>query len=130
MVDDVKSLAKKNADLEKRLKFAEAKIKVLADSMTSAKDIEKYLDVLHNKMSSDMQSNIKISEKAVMRAHEISKKATDADIKEYDQAAEKHYMQAKKEMEKFQKQSVRQAEFSILQSRIMVLETLVASIRR
>ena len=53
MTEDIKSLIKKNTklekqltDLEKRLKVAEAKIRVFADSITSAKDIEKYIEVV------------------------------------------------------------------------------------
>lgn len=138
MVDDIKSLAKKYADLEKRLKFSEAKIKVVADSLTSAKDIEKYLDVLQRKIEKDMRKGIEVSEKANMREFDMSQKALDARDKEN----EKEYQQQRKEDEKIRKEnekfrkaverqmkeSIRQSEFITLQARIAALEGMVAAL--
>jgi hypothetical protein len=71
MVDDIKLLTKKCTDLEKRLRFAEAKLKVVADAMTSPKDIENYLDVLHKKMGREMAVNESVSRKLVLYLSQV-----------------------------------------------------------
>jgi len=128
MADDIKSLAKKNADLEKRLKLAEAKIKALADNMTSSKDIEKYLDVLHKKMKSEQN----VSEKTLNREMELSNRAQEAREKERDKAWDKDSKLIQKEndiihkeMEKMAKDSVRQAEMNMILNRLATVEALV-----
>ncbi|MBL4766440.1 MAG: hypothetical protein JKY94_01765 [Rhodobacteraceae bacterium] len=133
MADDIKSLTKKCVDLEKRLKFAEAKIKVVADAMTSAKDIDKFLDVLQDKMEKDFKKGIETSEKTLNREFEMSQKSTDT----YNKEKEREYQKQRKEDEKFNKEmekmsndSVRQAEFSMIMARLANLEAQVAGLRR
>lgn len=133
MADDIKSLTKKCVDLEKRLKFAEAKIKVVADAMTSAKDIEKFLNVLQDKMEKDFKKGIETSEKTLNREFEMSNKSTDAYNKEKEKEYQKHRKENEKigkEMDKMAKESVRQAEFSMIMARLGALEAQVAGIRR
>ncbi|AVO38182.1 hypothetical protein [Pukyongiella litopenaei] len=89
MPEDVKSLTKKCADLEKRLKSAEARIKALADNMTSPKDIEKYIDVVRKESSN--------SEKGVKRELELQQKANEALVKQETQKALKHVEKMKLE---------------------------------
>ena len=133
MAEDIKSLTKKCTDLEKRLKFAEAKIKVIADSMTSAKDIEKYLDVLETKMEKDMRKGIEVTEKAFTRENEMSQTVMDANEKEHEKERlqqRKEGDKIRKEMDAFAKESVRQAEFTIVQARLATLESMVAGLRK
>ncbi len=99
MPEDVKSLTKKCTDLEKKLNAAEAKIKALADSMTSPKDIEKYIDVLRKESNN--------SEKSVKREIELQKKASEALVKQETQKA------------------LKQVEKMNLESRLTRLEALV-----
>ena len=137
MAEDIKSLTKKNADLEKRLKFTEAKIKVIADSMTSPKDIEKYLDVLEAKMEKDMKKGIQLSEKSLARELEVSEKLTDANDKQREKEYEadrqryrKENEKYRKEMEQVSKDAIRQAEFISLTGRVIRLEAIVAGLTK
>lgn len=130
MADDIKSLSKKNTELEKRLKFAEAKIKILADSMTSPKDIEKYLNLLEVKIEKDTKKEILVSQKAQGRAAEVASQAIDAVIREQEKDRKKENQQQIKDFEKMQKEAIRRTEFNIMLSRIATLEAMVAGLSR
>lgn len=130
MVDDVKSLTKKCTDLEKRLKFAEAKIKVLADAMTSSKDMEKYADVLFANLGKGMDVSIRTSETAQMRAIEFSEKSMETYNKKREKEFDQESKKIKKELDRLGKESIRQTEFAIVQSRLVALEAIVAGLSR
>ena len=117
MAEDIKSLTKKIVDLEKRLKVAESKVKVLADSMTSAKDIDKLLEIHQKKMSKDQE----LSAKDLTREIELSDKLREAERKERD----KEYEKMRKEMDKMNKTLVQEAELKVIKSRLATVEALV-----
>ena len=122
MAEDIKKIAKSVSDMEKRLKFVEDRGKILADSITSSKDIEKLLDLQYKKMSNDPE----FSNKAVQRELELKDKLQDAQFKEQDKEAQK----IQKQVEKMNKDLVSEAKFQMLEARVKVLEALVSSILR
>ena len=103
MAEDIKKIAKSVSDMEKRLKFVEDRGKILADSITSSKDIEKLLDLQYKKMSNDPE----FSNKAVQRELELKDKLQDAQFKEQDKEAQK----IQKQVEKMNKDLVSEAKF-------------------
>lgn len=113
MAEDIKSLTKKNAELERRLKIAEAKIKALADNMTNPKDIEKFISVVRNEQS-DLDKRMK-------REHELQRKAGDMERKQI----EKENDQIFKEIQKQTKDIVRSNELQVINVRLMNVEALV-----
>jgi hypothetical protein len=124
MADDIKSLAKRVSaiektltTMEKRLKFVEDRGKVLADSLTSSKDIEKLLDVHYKKMSNDPA----VSNKQVMREMELSEKLRDAERKARDKEDEKY----RKEAEKISKTYATEADRRLLEARLTTVEAMV-----
>ncbi len=132
MAKDIKELSKITYDMEKRLKFNEARIKALADAMTSSKDIEKYLDVLYNKMGRELSETEMVSRKLQDRQHEMSEKAYKAREKESrkewergNAAMQKEVDGYAKEAEKMAKDSVRKAEMTAMAARIANLEAQV-----
>jgi len=113
MAEDIKSLTKKNADLEKRLKIAEAKIKALADNMTNPKDIEKFISVVQREQT-DFDKRLK-------RETELQRKAGDLERKQ----TEKENDKLMKDIDKQNKDFVRAAELQIINSRLITVEALV-----
>lgn len=111
MGEDIKSLTKKNDDLEKRLKLAEAKIKALADNMTNSKDIKNYMLVV-NREATDRK-------KGMDRIEELFRKKAEAQAKEWE-----------KEMEKNTKDSVRKTEFLIIDARLKAVEAMVRTLSK
>lgn len=129
MAEDLKSLSKKLAtqekqiaDILKRLKFNEDRIKVLADSLTSEKDIEKLLDVHFDKLSREQNDNYK----ANTRRMELNEKRMDA----ADKAREKEMDQARKEAEAYADKAMKDFEKSKLEARLTVIEAKLASLGR
>lgn len=127
MAEDIKSLTKKCADLEKRLRFSEAKIKVLADTMTNARDIEKYLDVLYRKVGRERG----MTEKAQMREMELQEKATEAREKERERewdkewaAQDKMYQKEMTEMRKTVEKIQKDNELKVIQARLSAVEAM------
>lgn len=124
MADDIKSLTKKNVDLEKRLKVAEAKIKALADNMTNSRDIQKFMDVVEREQTD--------TKKTMRRIEELADKESKAYRKEMEKELEKQDAKYRKENDKYEKEAqkeykemVRKAELSILENRLRVVEALV-----
>ncbi len=115
MAEDLKSLTKKNTDLEKRLKIAEAKIKALADNMTDPKEIDKFIQVVQNEQT-DLDKRLK-------RETELVRKAGDAERK----MTEKENDKMMKDIKKENKEYVRAAELQIINARLMTVEALVKS---
>lgn len=123
MAEDIKSLTKKCADLEKRLRFSEAKIKVLADTMTNPRDIEKYLDVLYKKVGRERG----MSEKAQMREMELQDKAQEAREKEREKewaAQDKMYQKEMTEMRKTVEKIQKDNELKVIQARLSAVEAM------
>ena len=114
---DVKKLEKTIATLEKRLRLAEDRIKVLSDSLTSPKDIERMLDVLDRKWQRDK----KATEKEIMRSQQLSERLDQARDKQWDKENDRR----RKEMDKLNKQYARQAELDMIKTRLTVGESLV-----
>ncbi len=130
MPEDIASLTKKNVDLEKRLKFAEAKIKALADNMTSSKDIDNFASVLEKQMSKDKDFTLK----TLQRHAELANKAWDARDAERQKNAEQMHKEAQKQVsdvnkkiEKMTKDTTMEARFKVLETRLTVVESLVKS---
>jgi len=113
MAEDIKSLTKKNASLEQRLKIAEAKIKALADNMTNPKDIEKFMSVVIRE-----QSDL---DKKFQREKELVKKIGVQERK----LIEKENAQMTKEYEKQGKQYAKEAELQMIKTRLKIVEALV-----
>jgi vacuolar-type H+-ATPase subunit I/STV1 len=137
MAEDIKSLTKKIAELEKRLKFNDNKIKALADNMTDSKSIEKYVDVLQKKIDKDASKGRDVSEKAITREIELVERATEAREKARDKDYErenrkwrKEGEKAQKDMEKMVKDSVRQGEMAVIEGRLKALEAIVAALSK
>ncbi|MAC81730.1 MAG: hypothetical protein CML66_27145 [Rhodobacteraceae bacterium] len=142
MKDDLKSLAKrldtlekslKLADLDKRMKFAEDRIRVLADSLTSSKDVEKMLDVYYKRMSNDPN----ISNKVLMREVELSNKARESRDKEMDrewekenQRIDKETRRIQKDLERLNRETVSEARLKAIEMRLGIVEAIANSALR
>ncbi|QEW21068.1 hypothetical protein LA6_003271 [Marinibacterium anthonyi] len=142
MKDDLKSLAKrldtlekslKLADLDKRMKFAEDRIRVLADSLTSSKDVEKMLDVYYKRMTNDPN----ISNKVLMREVELSNKARESRDKEMDrewekenQRIDKETRRIQKDLERLNRETVSEARLKAIEMRLGIVETIANSALR
>lgn len=112
-----KKVAKLISDLEKRLKFVEDRGKVLADTITSSKDIEKLLDVHTKRILSDPA----VSNKQIERYQELAEKQREADRKEWEKALDHQ----DKEQEKLQKKFATEADKARLEARLALLEKKV-----
>ena len=142
MKDDLKYLAKrldtlekslKLADLDKRMKFAEDRIRVLADSLTSSKDVEKMLDVYYKRMSNDPN----ISNKVLMREVELSNKARESRDKEMDrewekenQRIDKETRRIQKDLERLNRETVSEARLKAIEMRLGIVEAIANSALR
>lgn len=113
MPEDLKSLIKKNSDLEKRLKIAEAKIKVLGDALTSTKDLQKFIGVVR-KEQDDLNKRHK-------RLDELSKKEGELIRKDH----ERETKIVQKQMDKLVKDTVKEAQFKAIEARLTTVEALV-----
>ncbi len=113
MAEDIKTLTKKNAALEQRLKIAEAKIKALADNMTNPKDIQKFMNVVAREQT-DMDKRFK-------REQELATKVGEAEWK----IAQKENDKISKEIQKMNKHYVKEAELSVIKARLANVESLV-----
>lgn len=112
MPEDIKSLTKKCTDLEKRLKLAEAKIKALADNMTNARDIEKFMDVV-----SQGQTDLK---KRTQRIDELASKRVEG----FQKQADKKYAQIVKDMQKSGKEYARETDLTVIKVRLTTVEAM------
>lgn len=133
MADDLKAVTKMVADMEKRMKHNEDRIKVLVDSMTSSKDINDLLKAHYKKMNQEIQDNAKISMKSMERQVELSDKLADAREKEVKRSSEQNIKmleEVRKEQSKIGKDAVRQAEMAVLKSRVATLESLVKALSK
>ncbi|MBB94653.1 MAG: hypothetical protein CML68_08630 [Rhodobacteraceae bacterium] len=131
MADDIKALTKRVAQLEKqlkqldterRLRFAEDRIKVLTDSLTSSKDIEKILEAYYRRMSADPQ----FSNKVVMREYELSEKAREARDREYQKDMDRY----DKELMRMSKETASEAQIRAIEMRLTSLEAQVSKGRK
>ncbi|GHF67940.1 hypothetical protein [Seohaeicola zhoushanensis] len=123
---DVASLSKDLADVLKRLRYNEDRIKILADALTSEKDIEKLLDALYDKMSREASDNVKSTYNDTVREMELREKREAARNKEFDAEIEK----SKKEAQKYTDEALKEFEKMKIESRLQVLEAKVASLGR
>ncbi|MGC1505787.1 MAG: hypothetical protein WA782_16785 [Sulfitobacter sp.] len=133
MADDLKAVTKMVADMEKRMKHNEDRIKVLVDSMTSSKDIDKALAVHFKKMNQEIQDSTHISMKSMERKIELSDKLADAREKEAKRSYEqqiKMVEEVQKDQNKIGKDAVRQAEMAVLKSRVATLEAQVKALSK
>ena len=133
MGKDLKAVFKILDDMEKRMKFNENRIKMLVDSMTSSKDIEKSLDVLYKKMNREVVESQNVSSKTQRREIEMSEKLAIAREKEMKREYEKQdkMMDAiYKEHDKIAKDAVRKAEMVTLQTRVIALEAQVKALSK
>ncbi|MEW9921674.1 hypothetical protein AB2B41_18860 [Marimonas sp. MJW-29] len=110
-----KELSRLN-DIEKRLKFVEERGKVLADSLTSEKDLEKLMDVHIKKLERDQQDSMKATE----RRMEIQQKIYEAQEKKWDKENEKYRKESEKMLKEVEKQQ--------LDVRLKVLEARIAKL--
>jgi hypothetical protein len=116
----LKALWKAIGDIEKRLKFVEDRGKVLADSLTSPKDLEKLMDVHIDKMVREQKDTMKATE----RRMEIQEKLYGAQEKQWKKEAEK----LSKEGEKQAKEAMKEFEKQRLDARLTTLEAIVAKL--
>ncbi|MFC4671780.1 hypothetical protein ACFO5X_24730 [Seohaeicola nanhaiensis] len=123
---DVAALSKSMDDVLKRLRYNEDRIKILADALTSEKDIEKLLDALYSKMSREAEDTVKSTYNDTVREMELREKRDAARNKEYDAELQK----ARKESEKYTDEAVKQFEKMRIETRLQVLEAKVASLGR
>ncbi len=133
MADELKAVTKMVADMEKRMKHNEDRIKVLVDSMTSSKDIDKALAVHFKRMNQEIQDSAHISMKSMERKIELSDKLADAREKEAKRSYEqqvKMVAEVQKDQNKIGKDAVRQAEMAALKSRVATLEAQVKALSK
>ncbi|MCB1343139.1 MAG: hypothetical protein KDK24_19130 [Pseudooceanicola sp.] len=123
---DVAALVKDMADVKKRLSYNEDRIKILADALTSEKDIEKLLDALYAKMSREAEDTVKSTYNDTVREMELREKRDAARNKELDAEFDK----TRKESEKYTDEAMKQIEKMKIESRLQVLEAKVASLGR
>lgn len=114
-----KGLKKLQADTEKRLKFAEDRIKILTDALTTSKDVEKILDAYHKRMGNDPN----FSNKYTMREFELSEKARTLRERELD----KELAKRDKEIAQLEKKMMTEAQAKQLEARLSQLEAKVAA---
>lgn len=117
MAKDIKQLEKIIADQAKRLKLAEDRIKVLSDSLTNPRDIEKMLEVLDRKWQRDQSA----TDKEIERSRQLSEKLHEAERKRRDKEDEKF----RKDMDKMNKEFVARAELDVIRARLSTVEKLV-----
>ena len=129
MADDVKSLGKRLTavekqlgDITKRLKFNEDRIKVLADSLTSEKDIEKLLDTHISKMDRERADDMK----STMRRMDLKEKLVEAQKRESQKEIEKYRQDAEAQA----KAAIKDFEKSKLEARLIRLEALMKTLGR
>ncbi|MAY86398.1 MAG: hypothetical protein CML02_06770 [Pseudooceanicola sp.] len=129
MADDVKSLGKRLTavekqlgDITKRLKFNEDRIKVLADSLTSEKDIEKLLDTHISKMDRERADDMK----STMRRMDLQEKLVEAQKRESQKEIEKYRQDAEAQA----KAAIKDFEKSKLEARLIRLEALMKTLGR
>lgn len=118
----LKDIWKAIADIQKRLKFVEERGKVLADSLTSSKDIDKLIDVHVRKMERSRSEDMKATE----RRFELSDKLVAAQEKE----SEKGFERQRKEAERITRDAIKDIEKQKLDARLTALEARVASMGR
>lgn len=133
MADDVKSLGKRLTavekqlgDITKRLKFNEDRIKVLADSLTSEKDIEKLLETHYNKLDRDRSEDMKSTTRRMELQEKLLKARTLESKKEMDKEVER----VRQEAEAYAQTAMKQVEKSKLEARLIRLEAMVKSLGR
>ena len=117
MAKDIKQLEKIITDQAKRLKLAEDRIKVLSDSLTQPKDIQKMLEVLDRKWQRDQSA----TDKEIERSRQLSEKLYEAERKHRDKEDEKF----RKEMDKMNKDFANQTELDVIKARLANVEKLV-----
>ena len=125
----LKSISKTLDDMEKRMKFVEERGKVLADSLTKGKDLEKLLEVHERKMMRDLQQEQKYGEdrlKAAERRLDIRDKLDQAIQRE----SEKEREQWARESQKYTDERMKEFEKQRLEARLTVLEGLVNGLQR
>ena len=125
----LKQILKFEGDLERRVKFVEERGKVLADSLTKGKDLEKLLEVHQRKMMREFEQGQKDSwerQKATERRLDIREKREQA----FERENQKEHEKNRKEAEKYADEQWKQWEKQRLDTRLATLEATVAALQK